>query len=672
MRTYKRVLSGVLAAATLAGMLTLPASAAGFSRSKTYTNGQFTDVASNAWYNTSVKDCYELGLMSGSSATTFNPTGMFTLAEVATVAGRMHHIYNGGNGVLPAAKSGAWYQGAVDYCIQNGIIGKGDYADYTRGATRAEVAQIMAAALPDSAWTAKNNITALPDVSAANDGYEAIFKLYNAGVFTGSDEYGQFQPYAFITRAEVAAIVARCADASLRKTVSLTPLSQRQAPEVPANARWNKMSDGRLKFQDPDTGKYGFLNGYGQVVIPAVYEDVKDFVDGYAVVLQNRKWGMIDVNGKVTLPIENSGVYDCYATKDGRTALVVHGKQVTDYVYNNDIVLIDGLYKAYRYGMGTGVLNAQGAVVIPMQYKSVGSNGIYFWAEEYDAHKVEKPYHVYDRTGKELFRAEGVSFNNGNLLVRVREGNKYAVFGPNGRITEAFYDDVRLYQDGELAIVKYGNLTGLVGLNGEIFAPGSVYSVEDIYGDHALIAPEKRDDYAIADATGIVCSLGKVGTELTFVGEDYFVTHSSLYSYYAVFTKDGTHVGGVTLTGGGDGYARWNDAEGYYWFDGRWPDRMDDLFAVGPYAKEENKRSDGEYFYAFSNDGENWNYFGDSVYRIQKNDAGKPVLCYGNGVDGWTPVIEFYKNNMYYDDIKEIGEGYYACRFNTTWYLVHA
>lgn len=123
MRTYKRVLSGVLAAATLAGMLTLPASAAGFSRSKTYTNGQFTDVASNAWYNTSVKDCYELGLMSGSSATTFNPTGMFTLAEVATVAGRMHHIYNGGNGVLPAAKSGAWYQGAVDYCIQNGIMG---------------------------------------------------------------------------------------------------------------------------------------------------------------------------------------------------------------------------------------------------------------------------------------------------------------------------------------------------------------------------------------------------------------------------------------------------------------------------------------------------------------------------------------------------------------------
>ncbi len=61
-----------------------------------------------------------------------------------------------------------------------------------------------------------------------------------------------------------------------------------------------------------------------------------------------------------------------------------------------------------------------------------------------------------------------------------------------------------------------------------------------------------------------------------------------------------------------------------------------------------------------------------SHYSIRNNDAGKPTVCYGNSTDGWTPVIEFYKNNMYYNEIKELGEGYYACRYNTTWYLVHA
>lgn len=41
---------------------------------------------------------------------------------------------------------------------------------------------------------------------------DCIYTLYNAGILTGSDAYGTFHPDDGITRAEVAAIMARIID----------------------------------------------------------------------------------------------------------------------------------------------------------------------------------------------------------------------------------------------------------------------------------------------------------------------------------------------------------------------------------------------------------------------------------------------------------------------------
>lgn len=57
---------------------------ADFAKSKTYTDGQFTDVPAAEWYAESVKDAYEFGIMNGDSATTFNPNGTLTVAEGIT------------------------------------------------------------------------------------------------------------------------------------------------------------------------------------------------------------------------------------------------------------------------------------------------------------------------------------------------------------------------------------------------------------------------------------------------------------------------------------------------------------------------------------------------------------------------------------------------------------
>lgn len=221
----KKKLLSLLLTGALCLSLSAPALAVGlenFQKTNAYTAGQFTDVPAGEWYAANVQAAYELGLMEGSSATTFNPYGNLTIAEALVLACRLHSTYVG-DGAAFVGSGGAWYQPYVDYAIQNGILAAGTYSDYTSTATRAQFASILAAALPAEALTAINSVTTLPDVAVDASYTPAVLSLYNAGVLTGSDSAGSFKPDTTIQRSEVATIVTRMADPSLRKTFTLTP-----------------------------------------------------------------------------------------------------------------------------------------------------------------------------------------------------------------------------------------------------------------------------------------------------------------------------------------------------------------------------------------------------------------------------------------------------------------
>ena len=186
-----------------------------FSKVKTYTSGLFTDVNESAWYGYNVQQViarvYEYNLMQGITTSTFSPTRSITLAEVITVAVRVHGIYS--TGVQPTIysdnPSDPWYSGYINYAIANGIISASIFTDYGRAATRAEVAYIFANTLPTTEFPVKVNITALPDVNNTTPYSESIFMLFRAGVLTGNNDQRTFYPANNITRAEAAAIISR-------------------------------------------------------------------------------------------------------------------------------------------------------------------------------------------------------------------------------------------------------------------------------------------------------------------------------------------------------------------------------------------------------------------------------------------------------------------------------
>ena len=265
-RILSLVLTGALCLSTAA-----PALAAGldnFSKVNTYTAGQFTDVPAGSWFAPNVQAAYELDLMTGSNETTFNPNGNLTVAEALVLACRLHSTYVG-DGEPFAPNGGTWYQPYVDYAVKNGIITDGAYTDYTATATRAQFAAILAAALPDEALPAINSVTKLPDLDANATYAAAVLKLYNAGILTGSDAAGSFKPASTIQRSEVATIVTRMADKSLRKTFTLSEAAS-TTPSVSAST---KKFDGMLTADDLQGVWYAHRDPSTTSIIPGFQFD---------------------------------------------------------------------------------------------------------------------------------------------------------------------------------------------------------------------------------------------------------------------------------------------------------------------------------------------------------------------------------------------------------------
>lgn len=175
-----------------------------------YADAGYGDVSADSWYAQAAQVCYETGLITGTQDG-FAPTLTLTGGELAAIAARLREAIVGD--AIGAPEGGSpWYAVYVSYLAGAGI----DAPEPEAPASRARFVQLLAAVLPDSYTPAINAITALPD-----SGDEDVLRLYNAGILTGKDAYGTFDPAGTLTRAECAAMVARVVRPELRQ--SFTP-----------------------------------------------------------------------------------------------------------------------------------------------------------------------------------------------------------------------------------------------------------------------------------------------------------------------------------------------------------------------------------------------------------------------------------------------------------------
>lgn len=203
---------------TLSGFLTQAeetqaCSMANFVSAGTYSG--YSDVSESAWYGTehegSVRDATALGLFIGDGKGTFRPDDGIRLCEVVKIAAVIRNIYFGGQYQFDQSIGERWWSTYLSYAVTRGIISSRDFPDLNQYATRAQMAYVLAHALPD-AELPQVTTAVPPDQPVEGMAFtREIDTLYQAGVLKGSDALGTFNGDTGITRAEAAAIIVRLA-----------------------------------------------------------------------------------------------------------------------------------------------------------------------------------------------------------------------------------------------------------------------------------------------------------------------------------------------------------------------------------------------------------------------------------------------------------------------------
>jgi len=71
-----------------------------------------------------------------------------------------------------------------------------------------------------------------------------------------------------------------------------------------------------------DKGSWGFSTIKGEITIPCTYEEVGFFsIDSLAIVKNNRKYGCINYNGEIVIPIKYDNCYGIYETYSGKYSI---------------------------------------------------------------------------------------------------------------------------------------------------------------------------------------------------------------------------------------------------------------------------------------------------------------------------------------------------------------
>jgi hypothetical protein len=180
--------------------------------------------------------------------------------------------------------------------------------------------------------------------------------------------------------------------------------------------------------------RYGFEDENGKDVIPAIYLNVSDFSDGYAVVVdeetQYRKF--IDTTGKLVLSVE------CDLASEP-----VEGKTI--------------FQKNEKRGM---IDITTGKIILPCAYDELSFlNGDNEIADEW----------IYDN--QILFFEDILLDDEPELLIRVKKDHRYGLFDLNGKsIMSCKYDEIKYHHYEEVKILRaqHEGKWGVFDLEGKV------------------------------------------------------------------------------------------------------------------------------------------------------------------------------------------------------------
>ena len=173
----------------------------------------FTDVRADDWFYDPVCYVYNNGLMTGTSATTFEPNTSLSRAMLVAVLHRLEGSPQASAGDFTDVADGDWYAQAVNWAASVGIVNGFD--DGTFQANAAITREQMAAILRNYAQDKGLDVTAAGDLSTYSDAAsvsdwakESVAWMVGSGLIGGYED-NTLRPQGTTTRAEVASVLQR-------------------------------------------------------------------------------------------------------------------------------------------------------------------------------------------------------------------------------------------------------------------------------------------------------------------------------------------------------------------------------------------------------------------------------------------------------------------------------
>ena len=167
--------------------------------------------------------------------------------------------------------------------------------------------------------------------------------------------------------------------------------------------------DGLALVYDSANAYYGYIDKTGKMVLPYQYTEAASFKNGFGFVVLGNRWTIIDTTGRELLPQSYLLISD-YTTEERISSEVftVYGPngygfvnkagQIVSEGYEHADPFSDGMARVFKDGK-IGYVNEAGVLVIPCQYDSDGNYDQEF-IDGYAKVKVGDGYRIIDKTGK--------------------------------------------------------------------------------------------------------------------------------------------------------------------------------------------------------------------------------------------------------------------------------
>lgn len=169
----------------------------------------FEDVDHTDWFSDPVWFAYQYGLVTGVNETEYDPYGDATRAMAATIMWRLEGEQEAGSSAFPDLKAGAWYEDAVNWAAENGVVS--GYGDGTfrpdRTITREEMAVIVYNVYHLEVNGQEPAALSFIDAEQVSPWAEEAMEWCAAnGIFAGDDS-GMLFPKKTLNRAELAQVL---------------------------------------------------------------------------------------------------------------------------------------------------------------------------------------------------------------------------------------------------------------------------------------------------------------------------------------------------------------------------------------------------------------------------------------------------------------------------------